>query len=755
MVLHGDRKPGRVKAVAERVFYPLWDAGLSVGHAVRTLKEALAEARSGVETATALLEARLLDGDAALFQDLETKVADRIRHDPVAFIRRVAGADAERHARHGSAAHRMEPDLKEGSGGLRDVHSVAWAGHAAGLGTREALTSNGLLRASEARALEDAEEFLVRVRSALHLETGKRTDRLILELQPRMAQALGFDATAGLDAADALMRALFGHARHVEHVRALALERIEARIAGRTPQPASWPGASDPEAVMEAFAAWAGGGPSPSAEALDLLEHGSFEPPDRWSPETLGAFVRILAAGEGGARVLETMDRIEVLSRFVPEWSDVRCRPQRDPYHTYTVDLHLIRAAAEAVRLLGSTQDEDPVVAEAARLADPETLLLAAFLHDAGKVGRGDHVQIGVEIAGRILGRMGVGPEVAADVRFLVEEHLLLADTATRRDVSDPELVREVAARVGNERRLALLYLLTLADAEATGPHARTPWRMGLVRELVARVDQVLERGDVEADDAVAGTRLPLLRAALAGHDRATVDRFLEQMPLRYLASVDGAAVARHLQLVSPSLAEGDVRTHVAPGASAETFSVAVAARDRPGLLSSIAGAMALSGLSILSAHAFTSGDGLALDLFEVQPAFHGDVDDERWSRFERDLRQALHGGLDLAGRVAEKQRHYPRGRADAPLHVSVHNDASGVFTVVEVSAADRVGLLYELTHALRELGLDVHLAKVATYGERVIDAFYVRSVGGEKIADGAEAERVREGVTRTLAGPR
>ena len=208
------------------------------------------------------------------------------------------------------------------------------------------------------------------------------------------------------------------------------------------------------------------------------------------------------------------MDRVEVLTRFLPEWADIRCRPQRDPFHTFTVDVHLIRATAEAARLL--TRRRATPLHGRRRPSPPEPLLLGAFLHDAGKVGRGEHVAVGVQVANRCSPRMGVEGDTAATIRFLVLNHLLLADTATRRDLSDPELIREVAEQVGNAERLALLYLLTLADANATGPHARTPWRLGLLRELVAKVERVLEHGDAEPDQAVAAARTPALRTALA-----------------------------------------------------------------------------------------------------------------------------------------------------------------------------------------------------------------------------------------------
>ncbi|HYU57429.1 MAG TPA: hypothetical protein VEO00_05205, partial [Actinomycetota bacterium] len=366
MVLHGERRPERVRVVAERVFYPLWDAGIALGHAVRTVKQAAAEAEAGVETATALLEARHLAGEPALVEQLHTALAATLGADRAGFLERVAAADAERHVRFGSAAHLMEPDVKECAGGLRDVHSVGWAARAIGLPGPEALEAEGLLRQAEREALEAGEEFLVRVRSALHLEAGRRSDRLVLDLQPRLADAFGFGATGGLDAPDALMRALFDHARHVEHVRALAFERARAGVAVRgAEETIAPPLVAGPEGVMAAFAEWAEGRPAPAPTTLDALEETPFEDGSPWSAATLDAFLRILRAGGAGARALEGMDRVGLLSRFLPEWADVRCRPQRDPYHTFTVDVHLTRTVAEAAALLAG-RSEDPAVRAAA-----------------------------------------------------------------------------------------------------------------------------------------------------------------------------------------------------------------------------------------------------------------------------------------------------------------------------------------------------------------------------------------------------
>jgi [protein-PII] uridylyltransferase len=376
-------------------------------------------------------------------------------------------------------------------------------------------------------------------------------------------------------------------------------------------------------------------------------------------------------------------------------------------------------------------------------VGDRQAVLLGALLHDIGKTGTGRHVEVGIRVAGRMLDRMALTDSTRDAVLFLVAEHLLLADTAVRRDLSDENLVLDVAARVRDPERLAMLYMVTAADARATGPHAWTPWRQALVRELVAKVEHVLERGEMGADRAAElRERGRAVRGLLAKEDPAQVDSYLARIPRAYLLAVAPETAAGHLDLVMPPLASAEVRTAAAAGLRPGTHEVTVVARDRPGLLANIAGALALAGLKILSARAFTTEDGVALDLFTVEPAFRGEIEEDRWRRMRSVLRKALEGRISLEHRVREKRGHYGRPRADVPVEVAVDNETSDFATIVEVSTADRIGLLFDLAQAFHDLSLDVHLAKVATYGARVVDAFYVRDLGGGKVED---AERIGE----------
>ncbi|HET6792506.1 MAG TPA: ACT domain-containing protein, partial [Actinomycetota bacterium] len=362
---------------------------------------------------------------------------------------------------------------------------------------------------------------------------------------------------------------------------------------------------------------------------------------------------------------------------------------------------------------------------------------LGALLHDIGKNGEGGHVPVGARVVASILDRMGVEPPARDLVRFLVERHLLLPDTATRRDLSDENLVLDVAAVVGSPDRLAALYLLAKADAEATGPAAWTSWRRTLIHELVAKVEHVLERGEMGTEIAERlADRIELIRGILDDEPEEEVDRFLRRMPRAYLLVADPARVARHYATIAPPVGAKDVRAVHFDGTRAGTYEVLVVARDRAGLLSWIAGSLALAGMSILTAHVFTTDDGVAADLFEVEGVWEPEVPERRWREFRGMLRRAVDGSISLERRVDEKRRWYPAPRVPTPVTVTVDNEASDFSTVIEVGAPDRLGLLYDITRTFAELGIDVHLAKVATYEGRVIDSFYVRDTLGPKLSD-------------------
>jgi [protein-PII] uridylyltransferase len=694
VLLHRGRKD--VRELAEQIWYPLWDAGLKLGHAVRTVKEALGLAANDLDTATSLLDVRLVAGDSSLCEDLARRAVTQWQSRSDRWLPVVGEAVAERHERAGEVAFLLEPDLKEGRGGLRDVHAQHWAEAARRI----------LLEGDEA-AMASAYDTLLDVRVALHRRTGKASDRLLLQEQDGIAADLGH-----VDA-DALMAEVAAAARTIAWTSDETWDRVLSSVKGPRGRtvPADrhvGPGLvirdnlvvltpeadplSDPTLVLRAGAAAAEAGIRISRAVVDRLAVEATPLGDPWPEEARLAFVRLLGAGAAAIPVIETLDQRGLMTRTLPEWEAVRNRPQRNAYHRFTVDRHLCEAAAEAARL-------------ASRVRRPDLLLVGAFLHDIGKGYPGDHSKAGVRLVQDVGARMGFAPDDVSILKTLVRHHLLLAETATRRDLTDEATVSSVAAAVGNQTTLELLAALTEADSLATGPAAWGSWKAGLIAELVERTAPVLagQRPRTAPEPPPGGTVELIARARLA-----------EALVL------DG---------------EGPLVTLVAP--------------DRPGLFWRVAGTLALHGLDVVSARAWSSADGFAVERFRVQSVFGRTPD---WPAVESDLRRVLAGRLSLEARLADRARAYassprPPSAAPARVEVSVDNEASDSATVIEVRAPDRIGTLYRITKALAELELDVRLAKVASLGHEVVDAFYVVDGDGAKLTDEDHLREIQRGI--------
>ncbi|MFP5320095.1 MAG: [protein-PII] uridylyltransferase [Acidimicrobiia bacterium] len=671
---------------AERIWYPVWDAAVKLGHAVRTPKEALALAAGDLDTATSLLNVRLVAGDRAVAEDLARKALAQWRQRSSRWLGALAASVVERHRRAGEVAFLLEPDLKEGRGGLRDVHALGWAEAA-----------DRVLLPDDHQALVEAYATVLAARVELHRRTGKPHDRLLLQDQDAVATALG-DRDA-----DALTCRLAAAARTIAWRSDEAWQRVEASLRGPSGRTATRdrpvaaglvlregvvelaPGADvegDPGLVLRAAAAAATAGTRLGRATLDRLAARAALPPEPWPEESRRNLVRLLDGGRAALPVLEALDQTGLLARLVPEWERVRSLPQRNAYHRFTVDRHLCEAAVGAAEL-------------ADRVRRPDLLLVGAWLHDIGKGCDGDHSEAGARIVETVATRMGFpAPDVAVLVR-LARHHLVLADAATRRDLNDPATVAAVAEAVCDLDTLELLHALTVADSLATGPAAWSPWKASLVDDLVQRTARVLAG---EPHEAMAEAGPGPAEQALVEQVQAGADLVL----------------------------------------SGDGNDVALAAADRPGLFWRVAGTLALHGLDVLSARVWPGGDGVAVEEFRVEPVFGGTPD---WSKVEADLRRVLAGRLSLEARLAERARAYA-GRSNLPsatparTHVLVDNDASEVATVVEVRAPDRIGTLYRITRALSDLELDIRHAKVSTLGHEVVDAFYVLDATGAKLDD-------------------
>lgn len=669
-----------IAVLADRVWYPIWDEGYHLGHRVGSVRDALALAASDLDTATALLSARHIAGDPALTARLATAAAEQWERRSKQSLTELGARVELRHEKAGEVAFRLEPDLKEGRGGLRDVHALRWAEAARRV----------LLEHDDAH-LAESYGVLLDARVELQRRTRRPTNLLALQEQDGVAAALG------LESADALMAGIAEAARAIAWTSDDTWRRLRSalrgplgRIGRRT---RTLDGGislrdgevyvdgdvapDDPTVVLRAAVAAAGNATVIDRASLERLSAQAVPLPDPWPPDARPLLVDLLLTGRAAVPVIEALDQRDLWTRIFPEWEPTRARPQRNAYHRFTVDRHLLETAANAARLAG-------------RVDRPDLLVIAALLHDLGKGHPGDHTDAGVELMGRIGPRMGLPADDVATLTALVEHHLLLADVATRRDLDDPAMIERVAHTVGSTRTLNLLAALTEADSLATGPSAWSAWKAELVGLLVDRARQVFEGGEIT--EVVA-----------------------EQFPTReQLARL--MAGGQHFDI------DGDVLT--------------VMTDDRPRIFSRVAGVLALHGLDVLVAAAHSSDDGRALAQFRVTDPVRHEIP---WPRVIADLERALAGRLAIQARLAERVRTYGRPQhasivADAT--VTFHNDASESATVVDVRAPDGIGVLYRITNAMGELDLDIRSAKVQTLGAEVVDAFYVRDGSGSKITD-------------------
>nr|WP_049807303.1 [protein-PII] uridylyltransferase [Pseudofrankia inefficax] len=709
LVHDGKRGSDALATIADGIWYPVWDAGVGLDHSVRTVEQAVSVADGDLKAALGLLEARLVVGDEALAARLVEALRTRWRARAHRRLPELAEFQAERARRVGEVAFLLEPDLKEGRGGLRDVqalHALAAAWVAEPPGER----------------VRAAQQLLLDVRGEIRrVAAGRDQDRLLLQDGDAVAAALGYVAAGAAPGAEqpdsfALAHAVADAGRAISWTWDTTWNQVsgalKARSRWRSARPIRRPldagvveqdgevqlardadPAGDPALVLRAAAAAARAGIPLGRYAIDRLARDAHPLPDPWPPAALDALVALLAAGDNAVPVLESLDQVGLLVRVLPEWAAVRSRPQRNPYHRYTVDRHLIEAAAKAAQ---HTREVDR----------PDLLLLGALLHDIGKGYPGDHTDAGILIVEKLGPRLGLPPDDVDVLVAMVRHHLLLPDSATHRDIDDPATIEAVAQAAGSIRVLGLLHRLTEADSKATGPTAWSAWKARLIGDLVARATAVLGGGPVPYAGELSERQLALL-----------------------------ALPDEHLVQVNKLPDEG-------------MYEVVVLAPDHVGLLAVTAGVLALNRLDIRRASA-RGADGRAL-LQAAVAATHGQEPDPR--RLLADVRRGLEGRLDVAGQLAAREEAYATRRPwRTPGPPRATFDDSGSRTVLEVRAPDRAGVLFRIVRALAGVGIDVHTAIVATIGLDVVDAFYIQEADGAEVVGEARRREVSEAVAAAL----
>ncbi|MGH7865870.1 MAG: [protein-PII] uridylyltransferase, partial [Candidatus Binataceae bacterium] len=777
-----------VEIVTEVILHALWDAGLTVGHAVRTGKECVRMANADLKEKTALLDVRFLAGDRPIFDALDAiLVSEVLNRNQARFFKAKLEESRQRHAQYGDSIYLLEPQLKEGEGGLRDLHTALWLAKVKyKVHSLQELVQKAVIGEGELREVIDARDFLWRVRNTLHFLTGRHFDQLTFEFQDRIAPILGLKPRDGQTAGGLLMRAYYQHASTIHRFAEGLIARViegasEGRYLRTGPTRQIRPGVlihrdllnigdadffeRDPVNLATIFADCQAHGVELSGSAYQLVRDnlGRIDDAIRRDPRIGAALMRVLSGRRRVGGTLEAMHRAGVLGAIIPEFGNLYARVLHDLYHIYTVDRHSLVAVRELEKLRsGDFKETHPLLTEVARELDSIALVyLALLLHDIGKGFGHDHHERGALLTAEVARRIGLDSEEVDFVVFLVRNHLSMSQVAQKADLEDQQTVAEFARQAGSIERLKALYLLTFADMRAVAPNVYNNWRDMLLSDLYLRSIKLLEEGDREAVDPVrrlatvkAGVQAQLLEAR---EPRAAVNAFLAGMPNRYFLTVPEADIPMHFELMR-NLAERPLVGRYRHFPDREFSEFVVVAHDQPGLFSMIAGALTANNLNILSARITTRSDGVALDVFRVSHQGGGAamaMEAERWRRVERDLERVIIAEQDIAELVAVAQHAQQAHRKfvrRVPTEVTVDNRSSEQFTVIDVFTQDRVGLLFAITHTLFKLGLLIHFARISTNADQALDVFYVSDRQGQKLTELARMRELRETLISRLA---
>ena len=783
LVLYPQRPDAFVETVAEKVLYALWDTGLTVGHALRNVRDCVKLAAKDLKVKTALLDTRFLAGDEGLYTEFAaTMERDLLKRNAARFFRDKVAESTDRHRRYGDSVYLVEPQIKEGEGGLRDIHTAMWLAKVKYV-VRDLhdLVEKGVLTEREHGEIAAARDFLWRVRNALHFLSGQHLDQLTFEYQERIARDLGYSDDGHTRDVEMFMRDYYLHARAVnrfsEDMIARCLERSSpgfigllgarvirpgVRIAGREMvigDPATFQ--ADPTLLLRVFADAQRHGVPFSAATRRLIRASAplIDDAVRRAPAAARAFLDVLGFPYGVHQTLHEMHELDVLGAFLPEFADLRCMAQYDRYHIYTVDEHTLRAVYRLEQLLhGEFKHTAPLLTQVMRDVDNiEILYLAMLFHDAGKGRGGDHSNKGAEMARAVAERIGLNADVTGEFELLVRHHLLMHHLATRRDIHDAKLVGEFAHTVGTLATLKKLYVLTFADLGATNPKLWNSWQDMLLGELYGLAVESFERGiTVEQAQVERANRVRERVAAAIGPVGAeTLERFLADMPDRYFLGTPEEDIPHHFDLVRRH-GEEPLITSVAHFPEREFSEFTVVTRDEPGLFAKLTGVLRAHGMNIGAARITTGGSGVVVDVFRVTHLDGAAIarDDERWERIQVAVAKVLSGEVDVEQMVARAGRPSSLGEKVVPRRptkVQIDTQVSQDFTVIDVFTLDRVGVLFAIANTLYHLGLSIHLAKITTSVDRVLDVFYVTDQEGRKIEEPTTLALIRDTVLEEL----
>jgi [protein-PII] uridylyltransferase len=790
LFLFKKKVPREAENLIQEIIYPLWDIGLDVGYATRSLRECWALAGKDYEVLTPMLDARFICGWSLIYANLLDELRQKIIVKKSRnIINWLVENNELRHAHFGDSAYLLEPNLKEGQGGLRDYHTMLWIARIAfnAKHSRD-LEYLGLLSHAEFQTLMQSIAFIWKVRNRIHYICGRKCDQLHFENQVKVARSLNYKSNNGQEPVERLMGELHGRMealkqQHLVFLHELGYEKKRKRKRKSQKKSAvdglevvKWgmlnfdgPEAiiKRPELLMKIFEESARLKIPLSAEAKRLVKEFSHLVNNAYrnSEPVVESFERILVAPAPKFNVLNEMLNTGFLEKTIPEFGGIRNRIQYDEYHLYPVDKHLLRTV-QTIKKFGTVRDHslEPLCEKIYRnLRRKKLLLWAALLHDIGKgESEEDHSAKGAQIVKSILTQKGLKPADIETVIFLVQEHLLLIKIATRRDIHDEETAISCARRIKTIERLKMLYLLTVADSIATGPMAWNDWTATLLRDFFLKTLNVLEKGELATAQAVEVVERKKKETAGSARNlkaKKKIEALLGVMSPRYLLYMPAPDIQKHIRLFNDlSTDHSDFIWEIEHTADANTRSVTICAPDRPGLISKIAGVFTLNNIDILDVQVFTWRNKIALDIFKVKPPPDPILEDEKWNRTARDLGAALSEQLDLSAALKKKVRVYRHAKAGLnkkPHQVTVDNTSSSFFTIIEVFTYDFPGLLFSITDALYQCDLNIWVAKIATKADQVVDVFYVRDVNGQKVDLPDQVKRIKTAIIERLPSTR
>ncbi len=782
-----DKQREHSEIIAQRMLYLLWDLNLEVGYSVRTAKDCLNLAAQDLTIRTALLDARFLAGDEALYSDFQKQVmATVLAKNPQAFLTAKLEEHKARLKKYGSSVYLLEPNIKESEGGLRDLHTAIWMARVRYKATsmRE-LVQKSVISEVELNNFKSAYDFLWRIRNELHYQSKRKNDQLQFDKQEAIAAFLGYTDNRKGPAVEQFMQDYYAHASQVEHLAASLIGRVmrhgqssmdllgafKRRAVGKSffvydqelKAVSKKIFVDNPATMMEAFLHAKKLNVRLSVELKGLIRENLDLVNDRFrrSREISELFLEILRTPGGIARTLRDMHHLAFLNRYIPEFERIYCKVQHDAYHIYTVDTHTLFCVEELEKLwLGDYRARKPVYTQVAgEIEKKELLVLAVLFHDIGKGEGKDHSNRGGDMIPTIARRLNLNREDSQRLEFLVRRHLDMAHISQRRDLHDDRLINDFAQRMGMSENLRMLYLLTFADIKGVGPDVWSEWKGSLLQELYEKTYDVLERGDFYKDlrsERVRNRKRKVLEALEDLFGERAVRDLLQAAGTRYILSHRSAEIIEHVRL-ELDRADATLAMQVSDDAECGFSRLVISTLDVPGLFSMIAGVLAANGINILGAQIYTRSNGAALDIMHVNNPQGGLIESQaKWDKVRNELQGVIEGRLRVADLVARRSKSgglpVQAAKPRYPDRVEFDTDVSREYTVIDIFTYDRVGLLYRITRTLADLGLYIYVAKISTKVDQVADTFYVKDIFGQKIRAEEKLEEIRRQLLESIS---